>query len=208
MKSLNVESIKEVDKFRYLGSTVTSDARDITTIKINIAKAKATFGRLRNVLTNSKLSMNVKLSIVNTFVYSVLLYGCVAWTLLKESEDRLEAMEMWIYRRILKIPWTDKVSNKEVLERMGKERCLLSKIRMRQLKFFGHVYRHETMEKLAVSGMIEGKRKRGRQRTTYLTSLRRATSDESSNVTFARMADDRQVWRSMIGNVHKRAGHR
>ena len=120
---------------------------------------------------------------------------------------RLNTMEMWIYRRIVKIPWTDKVSNKEVPARMRKERWLLSKIRMRQSKFFGHVYRHETMEKLAVSGMIEGKRKRGRQRTTYLTSLRRATSDESSNVTFARMADDRQVWRSMIGNIPKRASH-
>ena len=86
------EEIKKVDKFRYLGSMITDDAKDITTVKTQIAKAKSTFGKLKPVLTNSKISISTKMNIVKTFVYSVLLYGCETWTLNKDLERRLEAM--------------------------------------------------------------------------------------------------------------------
>ena len=74
-------------------------------------------------------------------------------------------------------------------------------IRKRQMRFFGHKRKHESLEKVPVSGYIAGKRTPGRQRLTYLTTLRTATSEIESNNSFAREADDRDVWRSMIGNV-------
>ena len=195
------EEIKKVDKFRYLGSMITDNAKDITTVKTQIAKAKATFGKLKPVLTNSKISKSTKMNIVKTFVYSVLLYGCETWTLNKDLERRLEAMEMWVFRRLYRISWTEKISNNTVLELTGMQRELLTNIRKRQMKFFGHIRRHESLEKVAVSGYIAGKRTPGRQRLTYLTSLRTATSEIESNNSYAREADDRDVWRSMIGNV-------
>ena len=93
------------------------------------------------------------------------------------------------------------MSNNTVLELTGMKRELLKIIRKRQMKFFGHIRRHESLEKVAVSGYIAGKHTPGRQRLTYLTSLRTATSEIESNNSYAREADDRDVWRSMIGNV-------
>ena len=126
------------------------------------------------------------------------------WTMSKEAERRLEAFEMWIYRRILKIPWTAKVTNEEVLKRIGREKNLLRQIRTRQMKFFGHITRHNTLEKLVTQGHINGSKSRGRQRHTYLTSLRKATSDLKFNWEYSRATEDREQWRIMIGNVWRR----
>ena len=76
------------------------------------------------------------MNIVKTFVYSVLLYGCETWTLNKDLERRLEAMEMWVFRRLYRISWTDKISNNTVLEMSGWKRELLKIIRKRQNKVF------------------------------------------------------------------------
>ena len=73
---------------------------------------------------------------------------------------------MWFLRRILKISWTEKKSNQEVLEMANKERSMMKTIRKRQMKFMGHVYRKGGMEHLSMTGKIEGKRSRGKQRLT------------------------------------------
>jgi len=203
----NGETIKQVEKFNYLGSMITSDARDIKAIRIQIGKAKSAFGNLKNVLMNSKISMKTKLSLVTTFVLSTLLYGCETWTMLKEAEDKLQAMEMWIYRRLQKISWTAKMSNEEVLRKLGKERKLLKTIRQRQMNFFGHICRNDSLEKLALTGAIAGTRDKGRQRTTYVSSLRESTSNIPSNNEFIRATNDRSEWRHMIGNVPNGTGH-
>jgi ribosomal 50S subunit-associated protein YjgA (DUF615 family) len=86
-------------------------------------------------------------------------------------EKRIEAAEMWFFRRILRISWTEKITNKEVLEKAGTKRSLISTIRKRQLEFLGHVMRKEGLENLSVTGKICGKRSRGRQRLTFMASL-------------------------------------
>ena len=101
-----------------------------------------------------------------------MLYDCETWTLDSECVKRIEALEMWLYRRMLKVPWTEKLSNEAVLKRMKRDRTMVSTIRKRQLKFFGHVWRDGGLENLVISGRIDGKRDRGRQRITHTTSLR------------------------------------
>ena len=196
--------IKQVDKFKYLGRILTQDAKDITAIKVQIAKAKQVFASLRHLLVNGYLSMHKKLQLINTFVYSTLLYGCETWTINKEAEKKIEALEMWIYRRMLKIPWTAKITNNEVIRRIGRDKCLLNNIRTRQMKFFGHVTRHNTLEKLVTSGQFRGTRSKGRQRTTYVTALRKTTTELDHNWQLVRAAEDREEWRLMIGNVLRR----
>ena len=83
----------------------------------------------------------------------------------------------------------------------GMKRELLKIIRKSQMNFFGHIRRPESLEKVSVSGYITGKRTPGRQRLTYLTSLRTATNEKESYNSLAREVDGRDVWRSMIGNV-------
>ena len=84
----------------------------------------------------------------------------------KAMQNKLEAMEMWCFRRILKISWVKRVSNVDVLARCNEERSLIRVIRQRQLKFIGHIVREESIEKQAIEGKIAGKRAKGRQRRT------------------------------------------
>ena len=83
----------------------------------------------------------------------------------------IEAMEKWCYRKMLKIPWINKVSSEEVLVLADEERTLMKAIRQRQLRFLGHTICEESIEKLAIEGKVEGKRARGRQRLTYMDGL-------------------------------------
>ena len=93
---------------------------------------------------------------------STLMYGSECWTISSEMEKKLEAMEMWCYRKILRLSWTEKVTNEGVLKRVRKERTLMKRIRKRQLEFLGHVMRNQKLENITVTRKIEGKRSRGR----------------------------------------------
>ena len=105
---------------------------------------------------------------MKTYVWSVLLYGCECWTLNKEIVKKLEAVEMWFIRRMMRISWTEKRSNESVLKDANLGRSLIKTIRQRQLDFLGHICRQKGLEHLAITGKIEGKRSRGRQRTTFI----------------------------------------
>ena len=112
---------------------------------------------------------------------------------------------MWFFRRILKISWTEKKSNQEVLKMAGKERSLIKTIRKRQMKFMGHIYRGGGMEHLSLTGKIEGKRGRGRQREMYVNSLNRwATAGEMKNHEFMNASNGREGWRAIAINACSR----
>ena len=86
-------------------------------------------------------------------------------------EKRLQSVEMWFYRRMLRISWTDRMSNSDVLSKADTERTLVKGIRRQQLQFLGHVLRKQELEDIALTGKIEGKRARGMQRLTYISAL-------------------------------------
>ena len=92
---------------------------------------------------------------------STLMYGSECWTISSEMEKKLEAMKMWYNRRMLRLSWTKKLMNEEVLKRVGKERKLMKRIRKRQLEFLGHIVRKEKLENLTVTEKIEGKEVEG-----------------------------------------------
>ena len=133
--------IKQVQKFNYLGSVVTSDDRCNTEIKKRIGMAKDTFQKLEKVLRNHKIAMKTKKRVLDTYVISILMYGSECWTISPQMRQRLEAAEMWFYRHMLRISWTEHKSNEEVLRMAGAERTLLKNIRKRQLEFLGHILR-------------------------------------------------------------------
>ena len=95
------------------------------------------------------------------YVYSVLLYGVETWTLKAETLSKLQAFELWLYRRILKIPWTDKVTNEEVLRRMNTTADLVNIVKGRKLQYLGHIMRNRGRYELLqciLQGKIEGKK--------------------------------------------------
>ena len=172
---VNGEMLEQVAEFTYLGSTVTSDGRCEKEIKRRIGIAKSTFKKMERVLTTKTINLSTRLRLMRCYVWSMLLYGSECWTINKAMQQRLEAVEMWFLRRMMRISWTDHVTNIDVLERARLSRTLLKTIVTRQLRFLGHILRKNSLESLALTGAVEGRRARGRQRWTYLTWLNDAT---------------------------------
>ncbi|GFO25476.1 eukaryotic translation initiation factor 3 subunit f [Plakobranchus ocellatus] len=113
---------------------------------------------------------------------------------------------MWFIRRMMRISWTEKKSNELVLKEANLERSLIKTIRHRQTQFLGHICRHKGLEHLAITGKIEGKRSRGRQRITFIENLKSWAIGKGSNNKFIRLTENRYEWRSMIANVCYRQG--
>ncbi|KAL1447598.1 hypothetical protein WDU94_009869 [Cyamophila willieti] len=175
--SLKIEgnTIERVKQYTYLGTNVNEDWDHSREIKIRIEKARSVYNRMKKVFRSHDLTMDTKVRLLRCYVFSVLFYGVEAWTLTEATSDRLEAFEMWLYRRMLKISWKDKVTNTEVLNRMKKGKEILKTIKIRKLQYLGHVMRNENryllLQKI-LQGKVEGRRGRGRRRISWLKNLR------------------------------------
>ena len=179
----------------------------ITEIKKRIATAKDAFQKLSLILKNRNISMTTKFRVLKTYVWSTLTYGCECWTITSDIEKKIEAAEMWFIRRMLRISWAEKKTNVNVLREGNVQRSLLKTIRKRQMEFLGHVCRRRGLEFLSLTGKVEGKRDRGKQRITFLDSLcNSATGGQSKGLNFLKLSDDRNVWRGMVANVCSRSG--
>ena len=110
------ERIKQVDTFKYLGFTITPDARCDTEIKKRIALSKDTFTKIMSIFTNRNIRIYTKINTLKAYIWSILLYGCECWIVTKDLERRPEAVEMWYIRRVMRISWTEKKSSEEVME--------------------------------------------------------------------------------------------
>ena len=168
---VNGKTVKQVRRFCYLGSYITEDGRCIEEIKRRICEAKKTFQKMRSIISNRHLSIGTRKRVIKTYVWPVLLYGSETWTISKKVAEKLEAFEMWCWRRLLKISWMERISNEEVLRRMDCERELMVNVRVQQMRFLGHVMRREELENLSLTGRIPGSRARGRQREKYMDGI-------------------------------------
>ncbi|GFR79052.1 endonuclease-reverse transcriptase [Elysia marginata] len=136
------------------------------------------------------------------FVWSPFLYASETWTLNKNTEKRIEAMEMWIYRRMQRISWKEKVTNKKVLESVGLQRPeLLLTIQRRKMKYYGHLRRHDTcsMQKRILEGKIDGRRGRGRRRQTWLGNIQDTSQMKMCEVCETTL--DRRRWRTVTAHL-------
>ena len=138
---------------------------------------------------------------MKTYVWSTLLYGVESWTVTETMGKRLEAMEMWCWRKMMKIPWTARRTNEAVLEMVGEKRELLKSVRERQLRFFGHVMRGNGLENIIITGMVEGRRGRGRPREKYVDGLAKLARGDMTRTQFIRATQDREGWKSMVAHV-------
>ncbi|GFS25466.1 endonuclease-reverse transcriptase [Elysia marginata] len=107
--------LKQRESFKYLGTLISQDGRNYTEINSRIAQAKATFMKMKPLLTNNKISFATRQQALQCYIEPILMYGCETWTINKKTHGKLEAVEMWFWRRMLRIPWTAKKTNEEVL---------------------------------------------------------------------------------------------
>jgi hypothetical protein len=193
--------VDEVREFKYLGSWIAADGKCEKEIKCRIGMAKAAWETKKRLLSGP-LDLGLKKRLLKCYVWSVFAYGAETWTLRKRDMERIEAFEMWCWRRLMKISWVEKVTNKEVLQRVQENRSLLGDIIKRKRNWLGHVLRHDCLLKDMLEGSVEGKNKRGRKRTKMVDSIKAGGSYEEMR----RKAWDREGWRNLVFSMEKRKG--
>src|SRR6476469_4798053 len=118
------QSVEQVSKFRYLGSLISEDGRCSDDVKTRIGMANDAFNKRNELLTRS-IRVDLRKRLVKTLVWPVVLYECETWTMRKEEINRLNAFEMWVWRRMGKVSWIGKRTNEQVLSSMNEKRSLI-----------------------------------------------------------------------------------
>ena len=156
--------LEQVKTFKYLGQQITDDGKCEIDIRSRIEIARGNFLKMKDVLTSTSLTLKTRKRLVKCYIMSTFLYSAETWTLTTEMENKINAFEMWIYRRMLKISYQDHVTNEDVLKRMKETPHLLKEIKRRKIQYLGHIIRGNEIQKDLVEGKVEGTRKRGRPR--------------------------------------------
>ena len=139
--SVKGKPIQQVNSMVYFGYMATEDGKCDKEIKRRIQIARTAFESMEKILTSRNISIELRSCIANCYIWSTLLYGAETWTLTKVTSDKLEAFEMWLYRRMLRILWKEHITNKEVLNKMKTKRSLLNTIKKRKCQYFRHIIR-------------------------------------------------------------------
>jgi hypothetical protein len=190
--------LDQVSQYKYLGSWVTEDGRCEKEVKTRIAMAKDAFWKHKELLKGD-LSLETKKRMLECYVFSVLKYGCESWTLSKVLSRRISAFEQWCYRRMLKVSWTEKRTNLEILQQIKENDMHFAKnIAQQKMAFAGHVLRGSSgMNALVIlEGKIEGTRAQGRPRRMWMDDVRQWTKMKEYGE-IKRSAEDREKWRTM-----------
>ena len=156
---------------------------------------------LDSILKSRDITLPTKVRLGKAMVFPVVMYGCESWTIKKAECQRIEAFELWCWRRLLRVPWTARRSNQSILKEISPG-CSLEGLMLRlKLQYFGHLMqRVDSLEKILMLGGI-GSRRRGRQRMRWLDGI--TDSMHMSLGRFRELVMDREAWRAAIHRVTK-----
>ena len=149
--------------FIFSGSKITADGNCSHEIKRCLLLGRKAMTNLDSVLKNRDITLPTQVRLVKAMVFPVVIYGCESWTIKKAEWWRIDAFELWCWRRLLKVPWTTRRSNQSILKEISPE-CPLEGLMLKlKLQYFGHLmWRAYSLEKTLMLGKIEGRRRRGR----------------------------------------------
>ena len=165
------ETLETVTDFIFLGSKITADSDCSHEIKRCLLLGRKAMTNLDSILKSRDITMPTKVGLVKAMVFLVVKYRCESWTIKKAEDQRIDAFELWCWRRLLRVPWTARRSNQSILKEISSEYSLEGL--MLKLQYFGHmIHRADSLEKALMLGKIEGKRRRGQQRMRWLDSQR------------------------------------
>ena len=166
------ETVETVSDFIFLGSKITADGDCSHEVKRHLLFGRKIMTNLHSILKIRDITLPTKVHLVKAMLFPMVMYGCESWTVEKAERRKIDAFELWCWRRLLRVPWTARRSNQSILKEIS-PRCSLEGLMPKlKLQYFGHLMRRvDSLEKTLMLGGVGSRRGRGRQKKRWLDGI-------------------------------------